>query len=230
MADRYTGANGVLVNRWGITDARKLAELEYRVTTMRAREILSGKVDLGVTGYGLERLKAIHGHLFQDAYEWSGKTRTTSLRKSTRDGTVSIFAEPVAIEPYWKLLEKDANAFAGSKGLSVDQKQNALSYFCIEANKIHSFPEGNGRSLQVFMRQLAREQQMDVDFSKVDPREWNRASAVSGFHMRQFEGRATAPEKPDPEPMKKIFREIAQPVKNIERDQQIKEPGIDRER
>jgi fido (protein-threonine AMPylation protein) len=31
----------------------------------------------------------------------------------------------------------------------------------LDANHIHPFPEGNGRSLQVFMKELARTQEFD---------------------------------------------------------------------
>ena len=43
----------------------------------------------------------------------------------------------------------------------------------VEANYSHPFPEGNGRSLQVFMSQLAQEKNIQIDYSQVDSEMWN---------------------------------------------------------
>ena len=82
----------------------------------------------------------------------------------------------------------------------------------IEANRIHPFPEGNGRSLQVFMQELAFKQGVKLNYAKVSAREWNAASAVSGTHGRLFEGMHFIPAKPDPEPIRRVFKAIASPV------------------
>jgi cell filamentation protein len=67
----------------------------------------------------------------------------------------------------------------------------------VQANHIHPFPEGNGRSLQVFMKQLAQEQGVKLDYTKTNANEWNRASAVSGTHGRLFEHQYLIPNPPD---------------------------------
>lgn len=82
----------------------------------------------------------------------------------------------------------------------------------IEASRIHPFPEGNGRSLQVLMQELAAVQGVKLDYSKVSAREWNAASAVSGTHGRLFEGMHFISSKPDPEPIRRVFKAIAAPV------------------
>jgi cell filamentation protein len=106
----YTDSAGVFYNKLGITDAELLRETEYALAALRADEILSGRVVLDVEGYGLQRQAAIHKYLFQNSYEWAGKTRTTSLSKRFAD-KVSMFVEPFAIKPYWQLLEQKTSAF-----------------------------------------------------------------------------------------------------------------------
>jgi fido (protein-threonine AMPylation protein) len=132
------------------------------------------------------------------------------------NGMVSVFANPEEIVPAWRELEKKTQAFASARGLTFAQKHAALADIFIEANHIHPFPEGNGRSLQVFMKELAREQGIDLDYSKTRPDEWNRASAISGTHGEVFAENGQkylVPFPSDPGPIKKIFSEMARPAR-----------------
>lgn len=56
----YPGTS-VLRNKFGIESARDLDQAERLLTT---------------------RLRAIHGHLFQDVYAWAGEIRTVEIAKS----------------------------------------------------------------------------------------------------------------------------------------------------
>lgn len=217
MAGPYTDENGVFKNKLGLSTEAELRAVEYELTTNRADELMSGRAGVSVKGYGLERQQAIHKHLFQDVYEWAGQTRTVPSRKRAENGTLSIFAEPDTIAPGWKELEKKTQAFVDSQGLSFEQKSEALADIFIEANRLHAFPEGNGRSLQAFMKQLAREQDVVLDYSKVNAREWNTASAVSGKHGRLFEHVHLIEQPPNAAPIKKIFADIASPSHGLGR-------------
>ena len=212
MANAYTDGKGVFKNLLGQTDPEALRVAEYACTKSRSAEILGGHVRLNVSGFGLERQVAVHKHLFQDVYEWAGKIRTVPSSKRAEMGGITRFADPEAITNDWQALEKKTAAFATAKQLSFDEKREALASIFIEANRIHPFPEGNGRSLQVFMKQLALEQDVNLDFAKVSARDWNAASAVSGTHGRLFEGMHFMPSKPDPEPIKSVFAQVASPA------------------
>jgi cell filamentation protein len=219
VANSYTDANGVYRNKLGITDAAKLKCIEYVLTGNRSREILEGNALRHVQGFGLARQQAIHRHLFQDVYEWAGKIRTVPSSKGIGNGMVSVFANPGEIEPAWRELEKKTQAFVEAKGLTFKQKHEALADIFIEANHIHPFPEGNGRSLQVFMKELACEQSIDLDYSKTKPAEWNRASAISGTHGELFEEKGQKyliPTPPDSDSIKKSFAEMAKPIRDLE--------------
>ncbi len=69
----YTNNNGVFKNLLGILDANELqlaetAYVENRLFDLRIRNSPMGNFDL-------DHLKVIHHFLFQDVYEWAGKTR-----------------------------------------------------------------------------------------------------------------------------------------------------------
>jgi len=71
--DEYIDAStGVLKNRLGITAEAALEEAEATFASVRSYELvknpLSGTFDLA-------HLKALHGYLFQDIYDWAGQPR-----------------------------------------------------------------------------------------------------------------------------------------------------------
>ena len=100
-----------------------------------------------MTGYGLDRLQAIHKHLFQDVYAWSGQIRTVPSSKRADNGMTSVFESPHAIASSWAPLTEKTSAFASAKHLTIDQQREQLVSVYLVVNRIHAFPEGNGRSL-----------------------------------------------------------------------------------
>ena len=209
VANAYSDETGVFKNKLGFTNAEQLAKFEYEAASVRTDEILSGKVVIEVFGYGLERQAAIHKHLFQDVYEWAGKIRTIPSAKRLINGMTSRFTEPEAIEQDWKILENKTAEFIATQGMSFNQKCNALTEIFVDANRIHAFPEGNGRSLQVFMKDLAKVGGVELDYTKVGSQEWNWASALSGTYGRYFEHTQFIVSPSNPVPIREIFARIA---------------------
>jgi len=213
MANSYTDASGVYRNKLGLADAARLRAAEYKITAFRSVEILERNVLGRASSYGLKRLQAIHHHLFQDVYEWAGKTRTVPSSKRMDNGMVGVFASPETFAGDWHELESETGAFVSARVLTLRQKVDALVNIFIKANNLHVFPEGNGRSLQVFMRELAREQGLALDYTKTGAQEWNRACAISGVHGELFERQYLIPNPPDDGPIKAIFHRMASPVR-----------------
>jgi len=208
VANSYTDAHGVYRNKLGITDAAKLKRIEYDFTAHRSGEILEQNALGRPSRHDLKRLQAIHHHLFQDVYEWAGKLRTVPSSKRLDSHTVSVFASPDTFAQKWQELENKTAAFAQARNLTARQKLDALVEIFIEANHVHPFPEGNGRSLQVFMRELAREQGVTLDYTKTSASEWNRACAISGTHGALFERQYLIADPPDHGPIRKIFSRL----------------------
>lgn len=212
----YTDENGVLRNKLGITDKYLLHQIEYDLTTQRHREILSGNVLTHLQGYNLERQQAIHYHLFQDIYDWAGEIRTVPLNKPMANGLMSVFAPPDLIRPRWQRLEQVTAQFVQQQNVCFDEKIRQLATIFAEANYLHPFPEGNGRSLQTLMQQLALEQNIKLDFSKNDPKAWNYASAVCGVYGELIEenGKKQLIAYPaDKQPIYDIFQQMASEIK-----------------
>lgn len=70
----YPGTT-VLKNKLDLTDADELDAFEAEVSDARADEELpAGDLDFA-------HFKAVHGHLFQDVYDWAGKIRTVRMSK-----------------------------------------------------------------------------------------------------------------------------------------------------
>jgi cell filamentation protein len=208
MTSSYADEKGVYRNKLGITDAAQLRRFEYDFTAQRSREILEQNAIGYTSHHGLERLRVIHHHLFQDVYDWAGKIRTVRSSKMLDARTVSVFADPESLIERWQALEQKTSAFAKSRKPAFGQKLDALVDIFIEANHIHPFPEGNGRSLQVFMWELAGRQGVELDYAQTNAKEWNRASAVSGTHGELFEDKGQKfliANEPDPEPIRRIF-------------------------
>jgi cell filamentation protein len=153
--------------------------------------------------------------LFQDVYAWAGQLRTVPSSKRAENGMTSVFESPDAIASSWAKLTEKTSAFAAAKDLSLEQQREQLVAVYVEANRIHAFPEGNGRSLQTFMKQLAGEQGLDLDFTRTNARDWTLASAVSGTHGRLFERQYLIAQPSDNEPIRKIFGEIVRPERAV---------------
>ena len=215
MANPYADESGVFLNKLGVTDAEQLKSLEYNITRRKSADLLHRNVLGKAQSFDLARLQAIHRYIFQDVYEWAGKIRTLSSKKRAANGMVSAFAEPDEIVRDWEALARKTNAFAAASDLAFEQKREELLDIFIEANRIHPFPEGNGRSLQVFMRELARAQGVFIDYDKVDKHDWNLACAVSGTHGVLFERMYLIPSPPDREPISKIFAVITNPDRGL---------------
>lgn len=177
----YPESNGaVLVNKLGIRDNAKLRRLEYAVGNARLRELkavpIKGKFDL-------DHLKAIHKHIFQDMYEWAGKSRDEVYTDREiffhKEGTLFALQSEI---------KKDAKALFGAlekesylKGHEQDKEKfvDRITQYYVALNKIHPFIEGNGRATQEFFSQLAREAGYNIDYSKVDKGRWNLAARES---------------------------------------------------
>ena len=84
LQDRST-----LKNKLGATSHAALEAAEADYIRNRLWDFTSGQGPKG--GFDVTHLKVIHGHLFQDVYEWAGRTRDERVLLS--DGTIA--SEPV---------------------------------------------------------------------------------------------------------------------------------------
>jgi cell filamentation protein len=206
MSTPYHDASGVPVNLLGIDSAATLHQIEYELTEARQRELDVKPID-GL--FDMAHLEAIHRHLFQDVYGWAGKGRTIDFSKSleSRSGWKGVFAKH---EEMREIVDNVAESLAqrgGLKGLETPEFIQAMAEIYAQLNYAHPFPEGNGRALQCFLTQLAKEAGHDLDFSQVEKNQWNQAASAS---MKLTNSREPSlVQAADMRPILKVFEQIA---------------------
>ena len=136
-----------LINKFGITDEKKLSELEAQITLARTVQLLESPLS---DTFDFEHYKAIHRFLFNDLYDWAGKLRTTNMsKKGTSFCSVSEL-ETSCNNCFNYLL--DNKCFVD---LKRDDFIEAITDFYCTTNILHPFREGNGRTQRIFITQLA---------------------------------------------------------------------------
>jgi cell filamentation protein len=202
----YTLPDGITVkNKVGATSHAELERLEGSFVRQRFLEVKMGSVSSG--SFDADHLKEIHKHLFQDVYEWAGRTRNERI--SLSDGTIAT--EPILMKaggrPFIhssdipkalatttaKLKESDYLRGMDRKGFS-EKAADVL----IELNAVHPFREGNGRTQRVFIEQLAKAAGHELDFTVVT-------------RARMYEASVESFERNDPAMMLRMFDEISTP-------------------
>lgn len=193
----YPGTN-VLRNLPGIKDPEQLADFEYSMATLREIQ----QIENPIRGdFDLKHLQAIHKELFKDVYDWAGEIRTVGISKGG-----SSFAPPALIEQYG-----NSTVFADLKkdnllqGMEKEQLVERLSHHFSEINALHPFREGNGRATRVFITELVKQTGHSLDFDKVDPDAWIKASRAS------FVGQM--------EPIQDIFRDSVTSNQDLDRSE-----------
>lgn len=201
-------ASGVMFNKLGLTDPKQLERVEYAITAVRIQELKLAPVG---GEFDLAHLKTVHQRLFGDIYEWAGQQRTVNFSKRDikEPWWKSKFADHSRIDELMTAAAEQAKVAGSVKGLGHEAFIAELTKFYVVVNHAHPFPEGNGRSTQTLVGQLARESGYDVRFDAVDRQRWNHAAARS---MPQHNVRETALTRPaDAKLIHEVFRDITLP-------------------
>jgi cell filamentation protein len=153
----YPGTT-VLKNKLDLRDADELAAFEAEVSDARADEELPpGDLDF-------KHFKAIHGHLFQDVFDWAGKIRTVRISKG---GNMFCFPENIENQATKLFAQLKKDKFLD--GLEPEDFAEKAAHFLSELNVIHAFREGNGRSQLSFFLLLADQAGYPIDLEDLDP-------------------------------------------------------------
>lgn len=147
----------LLNNKLGINDARELAHEEERLTKKRALELYDNKIletfDVGT----FAGLKAIHGYLFQDVYDFAGQMRNVNIAKGN-----FRFAPVLYLDSALKSIDT----------MPQDNFDHIIEKY-VEMNVAHPFREGNGRSTRIWLDAiLKKELDMVIDWSQVDKEDY----------------------------------------------------------
>ena len=175
--DCYEGTT-CLINKFGITDEKKLSQLETMITTAKCKELEVTPID---GDFSFNHYKSIHKYIFEDLYDWAGQIRTVAISKKGTN-----FAMPDTINSLAKSifsgLQKE-NCYVG-----YDREQfirSIVDLYC-KINMLHPFREGNGRTQRVFLTQLIRHAGYDINFSTIDTDELMIATIQSANGVTDY--------------------------------------------
>ncbi|MDR2897721.1 MAG: Fic family protein [Spirochaetaceae bacterium] len=139
---------GILRNLVDITDAEGLLFFESAAVIKRAKELELQPIVI----HSASSLLDIHGHLFQDVYQWAGQKRTVEISKQGKPFFPTDFFDKgfaymdTLVEGYRKVDSHDKPQIAEHLAVLLDS-----------INYLHPFREGNGRTQREFIRILAFE-------------------------------------------------------------------------
>lgn len=146
-------SNGVLKNKLGIKDQRKLEQTEYLLSAKAALRLLQRKLKIK----DINDLNKIHQVMFGSLYDWAGKEREGNFYK----GDTEFF-------PYqrFSFAKEDINAILNS--LPEDEPLNKENYAKLldRINYYHPFREGNGRSTKTFIQCFAAQHHQVIDYPR----------------------------------------------------------------
>lgn len=204
----YTLQDGLtLKNRLGATSHETLEAAETELFRNRRLDFAFGQGPKGQ--FDAEYLKAVHRHLFQDVYEWAGRTRDERVMLS--DGTIATepvlrkfdgkpFMDGALIEGALDRISEKLRNENYLRGLGREEFANRAASIMVELNGVHPFREGNGRTQRVFIGELAKDAGYKLDFSVVT-------------RERMIQASITGNEKNDQAMMQRLFNEISDPLR-----------------
>lgn len=173
---------GVLRNKFALTRHSQLRPIEYRATDKRLRELNEGQGPNGKLDAA--HLKAIHGHIFQDVYEWAGHTRNETpmvdgmrvdpVGHFSKGGSAFLHGSKIDLGLHEALRPLSGNDVL--RNLSPDQFAEKAGKVLGELNYVHPFREGNGRAQEAFIKEAGRQAGYEVDMSGITRQRMNAAS------------------------------------------------------
>lgn len=167
----YPNTN-VFINKLSIRHHKKLQQAEADITAIKSQDYLSHPT---THTFKLSHLQSIHRFLFADIYDWAGEIRGYDFKKGD-----SIFTPSSKIEFYADQLFDELHSEKLLNEYTMIQFIERLSYYYDLVNRLHPFPEGNGRTQRLFIQQLANHSGYHIDWSQVHAWEIEQ-TAINAF-------------------------------------------------
>ncbi len=162
--------NGVLENKLGIKDKKKLEEAETLLLADTYTHFFELLKDDEVK-FDLSLLFSIHKYFFHTLYSWAGKVRNVDISK---DGMLFASVKYIdqTLQKFELLLKKKLPNSKDNK----DTISKKLTLIHNEYNAIHPFREGNGRTIRLFLDLLVVNLGYDpIDWSKTKDSDYFKA-------------------------------------------------------
>lgn len=135
----------------------------------------------GAKSYDFEHLRTIHEQLYGNHYTQAGKMRDFV---SERNGVPHVVPEKIGTESQ-RLFSELQNEKRNLDRADATKFSERAGYYMGELERLRPFKDGNERTQQVFISQLARDSGHNVEWKKMDAPnlERARAEAMHGNHM-----------------------------------------------
>jgi cell filamentation protein len=156
---KYTDKNGVLYNLANIKDEKVLAVYESLKVSKRLEDIYENPLKIKDSN----SLITIHHYLFQDVYEWAGKTRSVNISKDGKP-----FFEGERFEMGFKYIDNLILEYRTIKRDNKKELARKLANILDNVNFLHPFRDGNGRVQREFLRILALEKGLILNLNPAD--------------------------------------------------------------
>ena len=153
---QYPNTN-VFINKLKLTETKRLASAEADFSLLRTEQYRSNPPP---ASFDLEHLRGIHRQLFSDLYEWAGELRGYNIRKG-----ICEFTPHEDIQRYADKIYRELEGEDYLTGLRMPEMTQRLAYYYDMTNRLHPFPEGNGRTQRLFIEHLAAAAGFNVDWS-----------------------------------------------------------------
>lgn len=149
--------NGVLKNKWGITDHEELEKVEKKIYFIKVQDVHKQQLTIR----SIEELKLIHHMLFSDLYDWAGKFREGDFSKDGHN-----FFPRNLFDRAERNLNSQISHVHQTEYPSDYLFASDLAQLLLDINDFHPFREGNGRTQRLFIRLLAMQKGYSLHFSK----------------------------------------------------------------
>lgn len=133
-----------------------------------------------VKGFTFNDLVKLHHHLFQDIYTFAGKIRNVQLTKGSTKFCQFQFIESMANEIFQQLENE-------SDWMTTQLAAKRLAYYKTELNMLHPFREGNGRTIRIFIQNLAQAKGYIWHYNQVQKEEYMQAMIESKYNYSKLE-------------------------------------------
>jgi cell filamentation protein len=163
----YPGTD-ILRNKENIQDAQELEAFE-RMATANRMETLPERTPITTDGYC-----ELHRYIFQDVYDWAGKTRSVDLARGDDLFCLAHFVKRELAKRFEAIRAENI-----LRGLGADEFASRAAHHICELNAIHPFRDGNGRTQRAFLFVLGRQAGHAIHLEGINPQAWNDASRES---------------------------------------------------
>ncbi len=155
-----------------------MAKIEAQITVAKTAEL---ELQSFKDGFDDGDYRAIHKYLFRELYDWAGEYRTVGMSKKGTPFAVPEKIPELMAKCFTRL--KKLNYFLN---LDFDKFVDELVDLYCTLNHIHPFREGNGRTQRVFITQLVRYNECDINFSDIDTDELMIATIQSAQGVTDY--------------------------------------------